>query len=154
MAGTTIFIDAPFDPATLEALGPEFVAAYNRAMASAAVRVRVEAKVLMPKDSGELRRRFYVAPRATGIEMVWKAPYASIADLGAAPHQIRPGDPSGYLKFPGTKSFAGRTIYSKLVNHPGYAGRFYRFEVGALALRIMNEELKKEFEKIRIGVAF
>ena len=107
----------------------------------------------MPKDSGELQRRFYVAPRSGGMELVWKAPYASIADLGAAPHEIRPSDPTGYLKFPGTKSFSGRTIYTRLVNHPGYAGRVYRFDVGALALKIMNEELKKEFEKIRVGVA-
>lgn len=145
-----IQIQVPFDPATVTGLGPDYEKAARDAMAAAARRIRVETKPLMPKDTGDLQRRFYVGYRAGVMELVWTVPYAPYVDLGAGPHTIRPRDPSGFLKFPGTNAFAGMTIYTKKVNHPGQIGQFYRFPVGALSLKIMNEELQKAFARVRL----
>lgn len=148
-----ITISAPFDQDVIAALGPGFVAAAKEATAKAAARSRRELPKLMPKKTGELRRRFYVAGRPGGLEFVWTAPYAAIVDLGAPRHDIRPTDPSGFLKFPGTNAFAGQTIYTKFVDHPGQVGQFYRLPVGARGLQILNEELTKAFKKVQERVA-
>ena len=145
-----VVLQVPYDRATVQALGPDYEAAANRAMSRAATRIRVETKELMPEDTCELKRRFYVAwHEGRGMTLLWAVKYAPYVDLGAAPHDIRPSDPAGFLKFPGTNAFAGKTIYTKLVKHPGQLGQFYRLPVGALALRIMNEELQRAFKETR-----
>lgn len=148
-----VTVQVPVSPEVVAALGPEFVKAAKRARASAAARSRRELKELMPKDTGELRRRFYVASRPGGLELIWRAPYAELVDLGAPRHVITPRDPGGYLKFPGTNVFTGRTIYTKFVDHPGQVGQFYRLPVIARALQILNEELSKAFQEVRVRVA-
>lgn len=148
-----VTIQIPFSPEVVAALGPEFVKAAKRARDKAATRSRRELKELMPKDTGELRRRFYVASRPGGLELVWTAPYAELVDLGAPRHAITPKDPGGFLKFPGTNAFAGQTIYTKFVDHPGQVGQFYRLPVSARALQILNEELTEAFREVRVGMA-
>lgn len=41
--------------------------------------------------------------------------YAAIVQVGSVPHEIRPRNPQGFLKF----KVGGRTVYAKRVFHPG-----------------------------------
>lgn len=153
IAAQNVIIELPLDPQVIDELGPDFEAAAARAVVTTRKRLQVEGKPLIPKDTGNLRRSFRVVPRGKWrLELQWKAKYAAGVDLGVPRHTIRPKDPTGFLVFPGTNAFAGQTIYAKKVNHPGQAGQFYKLNVQALGLRILREEIQKEFSKLRLAL--
>ena len=153
IAAQSVIIDVPLDPVAIAELGPEFEDAAARAVSTTRRRLQVEGRPLIPKDTGNLRRSFRVVPRGRfRLELRWGAKYAAGVDIGVPRHEIRPRDPAGYLRFPGTNAFAGKTIYAKKVDHPGQAGQFYQLDVQALGIRILREELQKEFNKLRLSL--
>ena len=153
IAAQSVIIELPLDQQAIDAFGPEFEDAAARAVATTRKRLQVEGKQLIPKDTGNLRRSFRVVPRGKWrLELKWTAAYAAGVDIGVPRHIIRPRDPDGFLVFPGTNAFAGQTIYTKKVDHPGQAGQFYKLDVQMLGIRILREEMQKEFSKLRLAL--
>lgn len=152
IAAQNVIIELPLDPQVIDELGPQFEAAAARAVVTTRKRLQVEGKPLIPKDTGNLRRSFRVVPRGKWrLELQWKAKYAAGVDIGVPRHTIR-ARAAPYLVFPGTNAFAGQVIRVKKVNHPGQAGQFYKLNVQALGLRILREEIQKEFSKLRLAL--
>jgi len=89
----------------------------------AARQVVARAKVLAPVDTGRLRASIRVERRSTfGLRQRWTVgsdvEYAPMVNDGTRPHIIRPRRAKA-LKF----KVGGRTVYAKVVHHPGTRAR-------------------------------
>ncbi|WP_410091266.1 HK97 gp10 family phage protein [Streptomyces sp. adm13(2018)] len=89
----------------------------------AARQVVARAKVLAPVDTGRLRSSIRVERRSTfGLRQRWTVgsdvEYAPMVNDGTRPHIIRPRRAKA-LKF----KVGGRTVYAKVVHHPGTRAR-------------------------------
>jgi hypothetical protein len=144
MAIMRLTITSVFDPRSKSNMSGRLQSAIDFALRKAAIRIPGEVRPLMPSRTNRLRLSFRASATPTGINMEWQAPYAEYADLGAEPHVITPKGRQA-LKF----QVAGKTVFAKRVNHPGYAGRFYRLNVASRASQILNEELMISISKAR-----
>jgi hypothetical protein len=87
----------------------------------------------VPVETGELRFSQRHRIRRVGLSShgsVWyTADHAAAVHEGARPHIIRPRRRGGVLVF----DVGGRTVFTKMVRHPGYKGNpwLYRAMVGA-----------------------
>lgn len=82
------------------------------------------AKILAPVDTGRLRASIRVERRRLlSLRSVYTigsdVSYAPMVHDGTRPHQIRPKNPGGVLRF----RMGGRVVYAKVVNHPGTRAR-------------------------------
>ena len=89
----------------------------------AARQVVARAKVLAPVDTGRLRASIRVERRSTlGLRQRWTVgsdvEYAPMVNDGTKPHIIRPKRAKA-LKF----KMGGKTVYAKVVHHPGTRAR-------------------------------
>lgn len=89
----------------------------------AARQVVARAKVLAPVDTGRLRASIRVERRSTfGLRQRWTVgsdvEYAPMVNDGTKPHIIRPRTKKA-LKF----KMGGKTVYAKVVHHPGTRAR-------------------------------
>lgn len=89
----------------------------------AARQVVARAKVLAPVDTGRLRASIRVERRSTfGLRQRWTVgsdvEYAPMVNDGTKPHIIRPRTKKA-LKF----RVGGKTVYAKVVHHPGTRAR-------------------------------
>lgn len=139
-------ITVPFDPSAFAQLSVELQRAIRFALGRAAIRIQSECKDIPPARTGRLRQSFKTGVTGDMIEMSWSAPYAEVVDIGATPHTI-----SGNLVFKDSRT--GDWVRKSSVNHPGYSGRFYRMEVGAKAMAILNEEMALAIGRIRTVAA-
>ena len=98
--------------------------ASRRELETTARQVMNRAKILAPVDTGRLRASIRIESRrlltlrsvyTIGSDVV----YAPYVHDGTRPHQIRPRNPDGFLRF----RVGGRTVYAKVVNHPGTRAR-------------------------------
>ncbi|MER5705988.1 HK97 gp10 family phage protein [Streptomyces sp. NPDC002122] len=85
----------------------------------AARQVVARAKILAPVDTGRLRASIRVERRSTfGLRQRWTVgsdvEYAPMVNDGTRPHVIRPRTKKA-LKF----KMGGKTVYAKVVHHPG-----------------------------------
>lgn len=89
----------------------------------AARQVVARAKVLAPVDTGRLRASIRVERRSIlGLRQRWTVgsdvEYAPMVNDGTKPHIIRPRTKKA-LKF----KMGGKTVYAKVVHHPGTRAR-------------------------------
>ncbi|MGW8357403.1 HK97 gp10 family phage protein [Streptomyces wedmorensis] len=89
----------------------------------AARQVVARAKILAPVDTGRLRSSIRVERRSTfGLRQRWTVgsdvEYAPMVNDGTKPHIIRPQRAKA-LKF----KVGGRTVFAKVVHHPGTRAR-------------------------------
>lgn len=82
------------------------------------------AKILAPVDTGRLRASIRLERRRLlSLRSVYTigsdVSYAPMVHDGTRPHQIRPRNPGGVLRF----RMGGRVVYAKVVNHPGTRAR-------------------------------
>lgn len=92
-----------------------------------AVGVLQSARANVPTRSGALKRSLGYAVTGTGYQNLEarvgsNLDYALHVEEGTRPHVIAPGR---YMKFPGTNNFAGQIIFTKVVRHPGTAGKHF-----------------------------
>jgi len=89
-------------------------------------RVRQTAHARVPKRTGKLAQSLRVVMGRTGRKgqgknirgRIVQRFYGAIVEAGAAPHEIRPRA-GGLLRF----TLAGKTIFTRKVQHPGFAPR-------------------------------
>src|SRR5262245_31180233 len=82
----------------------------------------MEAKV--PVKTGKLRSSLTIQVRTDPVIIgpnPLAAPYAAYVEYGTRPHEIRPRNPHGVLKF----RVGGTWVYAKKVNHPGTQAQPY-----------------------------
>lgn len=82
------------------------------------------AKVLAPVDAGRLRASIRIERRRLlTLRSVYTigsdVSYAGYVHDGTRPHQIRPRNPGGALRF----RMGGRIVFARVVNHPGTRAR-------------------------------
>lgn len=125
------------------------------AMESIAIRLQnrikdnLSGKVLNAK-SGTLRRSigwemYDSSSKAITAKVFSRGiPYSAIHEFGGRtrPHIIEPRDPNGTLAF---KNMAGKTIFTKMVKHPG--SRIPERSYMRSALKEMEPEIKRELVK-------
>jgi phage gpG-like protein len=76
---------------------------------------------LILQDTGALKRSFVMQFSSAGVAVGSPIFYAEFHEEGRrGPWEIRPKDPDGILAFKGTD---GKTIFAKVVKHPGYPAR-------------------------------
>lgn len=75
----------------------------------------VEMEVRVPVDSGKLRDSLRVQVEGDKVYIGSDLPYATYVEFGTAPHEIKPKDPDGVLRFVAN----GQVVYAKVVQHPG-----------------------------------
>lgn len=99
-------------------------AALLATMMQAATYIAETMRTLCPVDTGNLRDSIGI--RVVGGTVVigpdmGKAPYAGFVEFGTAPHEIRPKNPNGVLRF----QVGGQTVYARVVHHPGTRAAYY-----------------------------
>ncbi|MFJ8301600.1 HK97 gp10 family phage protein [Streptomyces sp. NPDC094447] len=104
------------------ALNRTFSATSRREGEIAARQVVARAKILAPVDTGRLRASIRVERRSIlGLRQRWTVgsdvEYAPMVNDGTRPHIIRPKRAKA-LKF----TVGGKTVYAKVVRHPGTRG--------------------------------
>jgi HK97 gp10 family phage protein len=113
------------------------------------IRVQNEARRLAPVDTGRLRSsivhrveergaRFYDVSVGTNVN------YAEFVEKGTRRHFIRPKN-GQYLKF----QYMGRTVYTKLVDHPGTKAQPFLAPAIAMADAWLREELARAGRRVR-----
>lgn len=81
-------------------------------------------KSLCPVDTGNLRDSIGVRSQGDAIIIgpdVSLAPYAGYVEFGTQPHEIRPKDPNGALRF----TVGGQVVFARVVHHPGTRPALY-----------------------------
>ena len=103
-------------------MGPGSGAERNMKQRARAVARR--AFILAPKDSGRLARSVSYSQNrdergrfSFGFTVSASAPYAHYVHRGTGP-SVRQTFPR-FMKFPGTNMFAGTTVFTEIVRHPG-----------------------------------
>jgi hypothetical protein len=127
--------------------------AVSRALSRAASQIEKYARDITPVSrmwkhpkygpSGTLRDSIIVSPSLKTITIMWTAPYASIVDEGARPHQIA-GNPN--LHFFWWK--AGKWLRTAGVNHPGYQGYRFSDHMRIVAPQFVREAIIQELQGI------
>jgi HK97 gp10 family phage protein len=74
-----------------------------------------EMEVRVPVDSGALRASLGIRQDGNKIIVGPDTPYAAYVEFGTRPHEIRPKQAGGVLRF----QMGGQTVYAQVVNHPG-----------------------------------
>ena len=104
----------------LRTSGKQSGATTQQVLIEAANYILTEMEVRVPVDTGRLRGSLGVRVEVDRVIVGPDpaiAPYAGYVEFGTAPHDIRPKNSGGALKF----TIGGRTIYAKVVHHPGTA---------------------------------
>lgn len=99
----------------------------HRLAQEATVATAVDASGTAPRRTGNLAKSQRFRVRRIGLNThgtIWyPLDYAMAAHEGARPHQIRPRDPNGILRFVQN----GQVRYAKQVNHPGQRAKPWLF---------------------------
>lgn len=99
----------------LRTTGKDAEATTMRVLVETANFLATEMEIRVPVDSGELRASISVRVESDKVIVGPTAPYASYVEFGTKPHEIRPKNPDGALRF----KVNGEYVYAKVVNHPG-----------------------------------
>lgn len=81
-------------------------------------------KSLCPVDTGNLRDSIGVRVQGDSVVIgpdMGQAPYAGYVEFGTKPHEIRPKDANGVLRF----TVGGKVVFARVVQHPGTQPAYY-----------------------------